>query len=99
MNTQEFIKRIQNTYLLDENEKARYLGRAESYTPEKRLRLIQIIEKHENNLKQKAESNKANARQKQQELIRKIKEEAEILHQREIEEAERQLEEDLKNLK
>ncbi len=99
MDLQAFIDRIKNAVLLSEEDRQYFLSRAADYTPEIRTKMTDILKLHEDKLIQYA--NKQTKMQFQNRLteMKQLMMEAEKDHEAEIAEAERQLEEDLKNLK
>lgn len=98
MNLQAFIKRIQETPLFNEEQRAYFLSRAESYTDVKRQEMVNVLESHEKKAielikENRLEEKKLHAKESYQKML-----EREKLHEEEIQLAESQLEEDLNSI-
>ncbi len=98
MTQEEFIQRIQATPLYDDQQKQYFISQAGDYSPELRVKLIVILEKHEQNLLEYSEAQHAEHAQKAHEKMRKMEEAHRKVDDQETVEAEAQLVKDLENL-
>ncbi len=93
-----FKQRIQNTPLFDEEQKKYFLERAESYPPETRQKMIDILEKHEKEVLEFAEQKLLEIQEKKAKDAQASKQKMEEEHAKEVAEAEATLEADLNGL-
>ena len=99
MNLKDFKKRIQETPLYTEEQQAHFLSRAKSYTPTIRKSLIDILDLHEKQLLAQGQNILMKVQKERSELVHANMRKAEIIHEREITQAEKMLETDLEILK
>ncbi len=98
MDIPKFRKRIQTTILFTEEQKAYFLARAETYTPEIRDQIIEVLNKHEKNLDERSDEILDKIQEEQSSEIHKHLSLGEKNHNREIKQAMIDLETDIQSL-
>ncbi len=98
MDANAFVNYVKNTPMLTEDRKAYYISKAADYSPELRQKLIEIIQRHEQEVIALGEERKIKQKQREKEEMHQRMLEVEKIHAKEAAQAERQLDQDLEKV-